>query len=29
VIAAVEALTRLRDGNSRFIAGQLTDQALS
>jgi carbonic anhydrase len=29
VIAAAEALTRLRDGNGRFIAGQLTDQALS
>ena len=29
MIAAGEALTRLRDGNSRFVAGQLTDQALS
>jgi len=29
VIDAAEALTRLRDGNARFIAGQLTDQALS
>jgi len=29
VIAAAEALTRLRDGNGRFVAGQLTDQALS
>ncbi|HXD76018.1 MAG TPA: carbonic anhydrase [Vicinamibacterales bacterium] len=29
MIDAAEALTRLRDGNARFIAGQLTDQALS
>ena len=29
MIAAEEALTRLRDGNARFVAGQLTDQALS
>jgi carbonic anhydrase len=29
VIDAAEALTRLRDGNRRFVAGELTDQALS
>ena len=29
MIAAAEALTRLRHGNGRFVAGQLTDQALS
>jgi len=29
VIDAAEALTRLRDGNRRFVAGDLTDQALS
>ena len=29
MIDAAEALTRLRDGNARFVAGQLTDQALS
>jgi carbonic anhydrase len=29
VIDAAEALARLRDGNRRFVAGQLTDQALS
>jgi carbonic anhydrase len=29
VVDAAEALARLRDGNRRFVAGQLTDQALS
>jgi carbonic anhydrase len=29
VVDAVEALARLRDGNRRFVAGELTDQALS
>ena len=29
MIDAAEALTRLKDGNRRFVAGQLTDQALS
>jgi len=29
VIPAAEALARLRDGNRRFVAGELTDQALS
>jgi carbonic anhydrase len=29
VIDAAEALSRLRDGNRRFVAGELTDQALS
>ena len=29
MIDATEALARLRDGNRRFVAGQLTDQALS
>jgi carbonic anhydrase len=29
VIAAADALARLRDGNARFVGGQLTDQALS
>jgi len=29
VIAASEALALLREGNRRFVAGQLTDQALS
>jgi carbonic anhydrase len=29
VISAADALGRLREGNQRFIAGQMTDQALS
>ena len=29
MISATEALARLRDGNRRFVAGELTDQALS
>jgi carbonic anhydrase len=29
VVDAAEALARLRDGNRRFVAGDLTDQALS
>ena len=29
MIPAAEALARLRDGNRRFVAGELTDQALS
>jgi carbonic anhydrase len=29
VISASDALTRLREGNGRFVAGELTDQALS
>jgi carbonic anhydrase len=29
VVDAAEALARLRDGNRRFVAGALTDQALS
>ena len=29
MISASEALARLRDGNRRFVAGDLTDQALS
>ncbi len=29
MISAAEALERLRDGNRRFVAGQLTDQALT
>ena len=29
MVDAAEALARLRDGNRRFVAGELTDQALS
>jgi carbonic anhydrase len=29
VVDAAEALARLRDGNRRFVAGEMTDQALS
>jgi carbonic anhydrase len=29
VIPAADALARLRDGNRRFVAGEMTDQALS
>ena len=29
MISASDALTRLRDGNRRFVAGDMTDQALS
>ena len=29
MISAADALTRLRDGNARFVAGRLTDQAPS